>query len=104
MSKPSVSATTKRGRNDTSGVSESNVQLRPQYPQTTRIFNASNTPNKRHLGTNEQRYTDDHSSQFMQKQPGQMVQNSTEMRGLTDLKDNQHEPSIAACDFLAGSS
>ncbi|CAF4534560.1 unnamed protein product, partial [Rotaria magnacalcarata] len=39
VSSTPISATTKRGRNDTSGVSESNVQERPQYYQTTRIFN-----------------------------------------------------------------
>ena len=39
-------ATTKRGRTDTSGFSESNVQLRPQYSQPTRVFNSTNTPNK----------------------------------------------------------
>ncbi|CAM4809262.1 unnamed protein product [Rotaria magnacalcarata] len=33
-----VSASAKRGRNDTNGVSESNTQVRPQYPQTNRIF------------------------------------------------------------------
>ena len=50
-----ISAPTKRGRNDTSGVSESNVQIRPQYPQSTRFFIPSNTPNKRLRGGNQQR-------------------------------------------------
>ncbi|CAF4231453.1 unnamed protein product [Rotaria magnacalcarata] len=40
ISSTPISATTKRGRNDTSGVSESNGQERSQYYQTTRIFNA----------------------------------------------------------------
>jgi hypothetical protein len=62
ISKPSISSTPKRGRNDTSGVSQSNVQSRPQYPQTNRIFNAGNTPNKRHRSTNEHYYTDDLSN------------------------------------------
>lgn len=42
----SISTQTKRSRNDISGVSESNVQIRPQHPQTTRIFNSTNTPSK----------------------------------------------------------
>ncbi|CAF3218174.1 unnamed protein product [Rotaria socialis] len=50
ISSTPISATTKRGRNDTSGVSELNVQERPQYYQTARIFNSRNAPNKRHCG------------------------------------------------------
>ena len=53
MSNPTVSSTpisvaAKRGRNDTGGISDSNGQTQSQYHQTTRIFNSSNTPNKRH--------------------------------------------------------
>ncbi|CAF2938761.1 unnamed protein product [Rotaria sp. Silwood2] len=53
MSNPTVSSTpisasAKRGRNDTSGISESNIQVRPQYPQITRVLNTNNTSIKRH--------------------------------------------------------
>ncbi|CAF4320486.1 unnamed protein product, partial [Rotaria magnacalcarata] len=66
VSSTSISATTKRGRNDTSGVSESNVQERPQYYQTTRIFNARNTANKRHRGLNDQHKESSHPYRYEQ--------------------------------------
>ncbi|CAF3268668.1 unnamed protein product [Rotaria sp. Silwood2] len=48
-----ISASAKRGRNDTSGISESNIQARPQYPRIARIFNTNDTSIKRHRGMNE---------------------------------------------------
>ncbi|CAF3404734.1 unnamed protein product, partial [Rotaria sp. Silwood2] len=53
VSSTPISASTKRGRNDTSGVSESNTQVRPQYQQITRIVNSNNTPIKRLRGMNQ---------------------------------------------------
>ncbi|CAF3938394.1 unnamed protein product, partial [Rotaria sp. Silwood1] len=47
VSSTPISASTKRGRNDTSGISESNVQVRHQYPQNNHFANSSSTPMKR---------------------------------------------------------
>jgi hypothetical protein len=96
MTNPGVASTpvlvqTKRGRNDISGNSESNVQSRPLFPQTTRIFNSSNTPNKRHRGTNQH-----YSRQYAQNAPGQLNQGV-----LTTGDMNQQQPSLAARKFAA---
>ncbi|CAF3349295.1 unnamed protein product [Rotaria socialis] len=48
-----IPASAKRGRNDTSGISDSNIQVKPQYPQITQIFNTNDTSIKRHHGMNE---------------------------------------------------
>ncbi|CAF3897821.1 unnamed protein product [Rotaria sp. Silwood2] len=69
-----VPSSTKRGRNDTSGISETYIQVRSQYPQMTHTSDTSNAPIKRHRGMN---------------QP--MIQ----------LSNNQFEPSAAACRFTA---
>ncbi|CAF3077784.1 unnamed protein product, partial [Rotaria sp. Silwood2] len=46
VSSTPISACIKRGRNDTSGISDSNVQVRHQYPQNNPIVNSSCTPVK----------------------------------------------------------
>ncbi|CAF4123578.1 unnamed protein product [Rotaria magnacalcarata] len=96
VSSTPISATTKRGRNDTSGVSESNVQERPQYYQTTRIFNARNTPNKRHRGFNEQQKESSHPYRYEQNREEPF----TERRNVPDSTyDQQQQPSLAACRY-----
>ena len=90
VSSTPISASTKRGRNDTSGVSESNVPLRPHYPQSTRIFNSGNTPNKRSRGVNQQ-HNEAAYSQSYQNVQGTSV--------TMDLNANQQQPSAAACRF-----
>ncbi|CAF4559498.1 unnamed protein product, partial [Rotaria sp. Silwood1] len=96
-----ISATTKRGRNDTSGVSESNVQLRPQYSQPTRIFNSNNTPNKRLRGANQQRNQVPTTNQFGQNIPIHFQQNVAETRVPGGTTGNEHVVSNAACRFAA---
>jgi hypothetical protein len=64
-----ISASSKRGRNDTSDISETNIQLRPQYPQSIRIFNASNMSNKRPRRVNQQTSDSIYSNQYGQNQP-----------------------------------
>jgi hypothetical protein len=98
MTNPTVSSTpilvqNKRGRNDISDTSESNVQVRPQYPQTTRVFNSCNTPNKHHRITN-QRYEGAYPGTYAQNLPNRMNQGET-ATGNT----NQQQPSLAACRF-----
>jgi hypothetical protein len=93
MSNPTVSSTpvsaqTKRGRNDTSGVSESNVRLRPQFPQSTRIFNSSISSNKRVRRTNQQTNEGIYLDHYGQNHPVQLNQNEN---------DNLQQPSTAAC-------
>ena len=70
-----ISTAQKRNRNDLSGISESNIQLRPQYPQSTRLFQPNNIKRPRR----EQR----------------------EQREQIDSNDNVQQPSIAACRFAA---
>ena len=94
-----IAAPTKRGRNDTSGASESNVQIRPQYPQSTRIFNPSNTPNKRLRGINQQTNQDTFSNRYGQNQLRQPIQNPNTTMEPISSNDNQQQPSIAACRF-----
>ena len=72
-----ISATTKRDRNDTSGVSESNAQLRPQYSQPIRVFSSSNMPNKRPRIVNQQRNEVLATNQAGQNIPMQHQQNVT---------------------------
>jgi hypothetical protein len=65
-----ITAQNMRGRNDISGVLDSNVQQhRPQYPQTTRIFNNNNMPNKRRQGTNQRGEEDIYLDQYEQNYP-----------------------------------
>ena len=73
-----IATTTERGRSDTSGISQSNVQQQPQYSQPTRIFNSGNTPNNRISGVNQQR---------------------NEARERVVPNDNEQVPSVAACRF-----
>ncbi|CAF3324358.1 unnamed protein product [Rotaria sp. Silwood2] len=94
-----ISATTKRGRNDTSGVSDSNVQERPQHYQTTRIFNARSTPNKRHRGTNQQQMENSYPYRYEQNSGEQLSYNITDRRNGVDPHANQHQPSLAACRY-----
>ncbi|CAF1296445.1 unnamed protein product [Rotaria sp. Silwood1] len=100
VSSTTISATTKRGRNDTSGVSESNVQERPQYYQTTRIFNARNTPKKRHRGINEQQKESLYPYRYEQNREEPFTYNTTEGRNVPDSTyDQQQQPSLAACRY-----
>ncbi|CAF3184528.1 unnamed protein product [Rotaria sp. Silwood2] len=101
VSSTPISATTKRGRNDTSGVSESNVQERPQYYQTTRIFNARNTPNKRHRGINEQQKESSYPYRYEQNREEPFTYNTTEGKNVPDstYDQQQQQPSLAACRY-----
>ena len=71
-----ISTSIKRGRNDTSGISESHTQIRPQYPQITNMqtnrSSSGNTPVKRLRGMN---------------QPVMLT------------TDNSQQPTTAACRF-----
>ena len=87
-----MSAPSKRGRNDTSGLSETNVQLRPEYPQTSRNFYTSNTNSKRPRTTNQQTNERIFFNQQRQNQPVQPNQNANE---------NCQLPSVAACRYAA---
>ena len=93
-----ILATTKRGRNDTSGYSGSNVQVRPQYSQPTRVFNSSNTPNKRLRGVA-------HRNEFLetnrpgQNRPMQPQQNVMETRVPAGANVDEQVVSNAACRF-----
>jgi hypothetical protein len=98
VSSTPISAQAKRGRNDTSGVSESNVQLGPQHPQSTRVFNSSNTP-KRLRGTNQQRNGGAYVGRYVQNQPVRGNQNAPETRDMVGANNNQQQPSVAACRF-----
>ena len=87
----------KRGRNDTSGASESYVQLRPQQPQMTRFFSSSNTPNKRHRGVRQQQQENLHLAPHGQLQAGLIGQSSqTERNNGFGIPQ---QPSIAACRY-----
>ena len=96
-----IPATAKRGRNDTSGISESNMQLRTQYVQPTHIFNSSNTPNKRLRGVNPQSNEVIYTNQVRHNVPIQPNRNSTETRELVDSNDKEQVPSTAACRFVS---
>ena len=97
VSSTPISASTKRGHNDASDVSESNVQLRPQYPQSTRIFNSGNTPNKRIREVNQQRNADMHSTRYVLNQGAQAYQNVPGTSITMDSTTNQQQLSAAAC-------
>ncbi|CAF1209843.1 unnamed protein product [Rotaria sordida] len=79
VSSTPISATAKRGPNDTSGISDSNMQVRPQNHQTTRIFTSSNTPNKRHRGANPLRSNQVEMINGEQQQNGLEFQNHYEV-------------------------
>ena len=76
VASPPISTSIKRGRNDTSGISETYTQIRPQYPQITNVqanrSSAGNTPIKRLRGMN---------------QPVMLT------------ADNSQQPTTAACRF-----
>ncbi|CAF4522923.1 unnamed protein product, partial [Rotaria magnacalcarata] len=79
MNNPTVSSTPisnsiKRGRNDVSGISESNMQLQNQHSNTNQVLNANNIPAKRLRGMNQ---------------------------SFNQLVDNPLEPSSEACRFAA---
>ena len=93
-----ILATTKRGRNDTSGFSESNVQVRPQYSQPTRVFNSSNTPNKCLRGVTH-RHEVLETNQSGQNRPMQPQQNVMETRVPACANDDEQVVSNAACRF-----
>ena len=75
-----------------SGIPETNVQLRPQLPQTSRTFFSSNTNSKRprraNLQTNDGIYS---VQQCHNQSPPHLTQNSN--------KDNQ-QLTIAACRYF----
>ena len=98
-SSTSVSATTKRGRNDTSGVSEPNAQLRSQYSQPTRVFSSSNMPNNRPRIVNQQKNEVLTTNQASQNIPMQRQQNVTEIRVPAGAANNDQVVSNAACRF-----
>ncbi|CAF3873161.1 unnamed protein product [Rotaria sp. Silwood1] len=99
VSSTPMSATTKRGRNDISGVSDSNAQERPQYYQTTRIFNARNTPNKRHCGINQQQKENSYPYRYEQNHQEQLNYNIMEGRNIAESTYDQQQPSMAACRY-----
>ena len=94
-----ISATTRRGRNDTSDVSESNVQIRPQYSQPTRVFSSSNMLNKRPRIVNQQRNEVLAANQAGHNIPMQRQQNVTEIRTSAGVTNNDQVVSNAACRF-----
>ena len=87
-----ISASSKRGRKDVSGISETNVQLRSQLPQTSGTLFPNNTNNERLRIANQQTNDDIYSVQQCQNQPPHLTQNSNE--------DNQ-QPTITACRYAA---
>ena len=93
-----ILATTKIGRNDTSGFSEPNVQVRPQYSQPTRVFNSSNTPNKR-LRRVTHRNEILETNQSGQNRAIQPQQNVMETRVPAGVNDDEQVISNAACRF-----
>lgn len=97
-----ISATTKRGRNDTSGVSDSNVQLRPQQQQSTRTTNElSSTLNKRRRGGYVQQNNRVDPQGPPQQTPEQLAQNVHSRGGGMVNDENSLQPSVAACRFAA---
>ncbi|CAF2224413.1 unnamed protein product [Rotaria magnacalcarata] len=79
MNNPTVSSTPisnsiKRGRNDVSGISESNMQLQNQHSNINQVLNANNIPAKRLRGMNQ---------------------------SFNQLVENPLEPSSEACRFAA---
>ncbi|CAF4870533.1 unnamed protein product, partial [Rotaria sp. Silwood1] len=99
VSSTPMSATIKRGRNDISGVSDSNAQERPEYYQTTRIFNARNTPNKRHCGINQQQKENSYPYRYEQNCQEQLNYNIMEGRNIAESTYDQQQPSMAACRY-----
>ena len=86
-----MQTSSKRGRNDNSGISETNVQLRPQYLQPTRVFTSNNTPNKRQRRINQQ---------APERNNGNMdIYNREHGRDEQQSNMNQCQPSLAACRF-----
>ena len=98
MSNPTVSSTpisvaAKRGLNDTSVISDSNVQTQSQYHQTTHIFASSNTPNKCHRGANPPRSNQVEMINGEQRQTGLEFQNHYEVTNETETAVSQYQPS-----------
>ncbi|CAF2645748.1 unnamed protein product [Rotaria sp. Silwood2] len=100
VSSTPISAHNKRGRNDTSGLSDSNMQVRPQYHQPNLAFNSNNTPNKRIRGFNQQRNDGAYLGRYTQNQPAQLNRNSLGTRDTEKRNNNnQQQPSVATCRF-----
>ncbi|CAF4912616.1 unnamed protein product, partial [Rotaria socialis] len=99
ISSTPISANTKRGRNDTSGVSESNGKERPQHYQTTRISNARNTPNKRHRGFNQQQKENWQQNQYNHGREDQITYDITAGRNIAESTYDNQQPSMAACRY-----
>jgi hypothetical protein len=57
--------------------------------QKTRVFNASDAPNKHHRGIYQQRYEGVYSNRYLQYQQKQYNQNHSDTRNNMDLNDNQ---------------
>ena len=91
-----ISAQNKRGRNDTSGLSETNVQLRPQQDQMPRGTYTSNTPNKRIRGFNQQKHNEKQSEANRQDGTEQGDHGYTAEKAETEMKYEGQQPSEAA--------
>ncbi|CAF4280195.1 unnamed protein product [Rotaria sp. Silwood2] len=94
-----ISATTKRSRYDISGVSDLNAQERPQYYQTTHIFNACNTPNKRHCGINQQQKESSYPYRYVHNHEEQLNYNIMKGGNIAESTYDQQQPSMAACRY-----
>ena len=84
-----VSAQTKRGRKDTSGNSESNIQLIPQRSYQTRICTSNQTTHKRQRVTSQQALAEGR------------VQHHRDETDQVNVDATQPHPSVAACRFAA---
>ncbi|CAF2877838.1 unnamed protein product [Rotaria sp. Silwood2] len=97
VSSTPISAPNKRGRNDTSGLSDSNIQFHPQYHQPTLAFNPNNnTPNKRIRGFNQQGVDGAYFDRRTQNQPTQLNRNPQGTRDREERNNNLQQPSVAA--------
>ncbi|CAF4623319.1 unnamed protein product [Rotaria sp. Silwood2] len=99
ISSTPISATTKRSRYDISGVSALNAQERPQYYQTTHIFNACNTPNKRHCGINQQQKESSYPYRYVHNHEEQLNYNIMKGGNIAESTYDQQQPSMAACRY-----
>jgi hypothetical protein len=98
MTNPTISSTplsaqNKRGRNDISGTSESNVQAKPRYPQSTRVFSSNNMSYKRLRGIDQQ-----YEGIYLGRNP-QNLRNQVNQGEVNSGDNNQPQPSVAACRF-----
>lgn len=93
VSSTPISSQTKRGRNDTSGISESNIQLRPKTSHTTDTISSNKTPYKRHRTTNQQ----DEATSIELNGKVLLNRDNHDNRGASN--SDQLQPSTAACRF-----